>query len=94
MTRKEAKSRLNLLLNEGKNPYELVDVIYDEFEQELGSLEEALYMHSQETCENCKYSNITLISDVMLCDKKVSATHGTWKSEINKDFGCNQWEKK
>ena len=80
MTRKEAKSRLNLLLNEGKNPYELVDAIYDEFDSR--------------TCENCKYSNITLISDVMLCDKKVSATHGTWKSEINKDFGCNQWEKK
>ena len=28
MTKEEAKSRLNLLLNEAKNPYDLIDAIY------------------------------------------------------------------
>ena len=80
MNREEAKSRLNLLLNEGQSPYDLIDYIYADFDSR--------------TCENCKYSNSTLISDVMLCDKNVSSTHGAWKSEINKGFGCNQFERK
>ena len=88
MNREEAKEYFRINYESPDGDYALdaedteyvIDKVYDDFESR--------------TCVNCKYLNITLISDFMLCDKKVSSTHGTWKSEINKDFGCNKFKRK
>ena len=38
MTKEESRSRLNLILNEGENPYLLIDKIFDDFEKEKQEL--------------------------------------------------------
>lgn len=88
MTKREAKSRLNLLLNEAKNPYHLIDAIYDKLESR--------------TCENCKHyqylskenggTSRNMPYYICLNENDIMPdADGGWL-EPYKDFGCNQWE--
>ncbi len=44
-------------------------------------------------CENCKYIEVVPINLAEVCrNKSVRGIYGN-RLEVNKDFGCNKWEK-
>lgn len=74
-----AKSKLNLILNQGKNPYDLIDKIYQDF--------------YNRTCENCKYYTFFHKTRTYYCDN-INTKIGFRQCDVQSDFGCNKWEVK
>ena len=83
MTKKEAK-KYYLLKNKWdtinrEELYDLIDEIYDDFENR--------------TCKNCKYFKGS--NKIANCSNlEVGAMNGGAFIDVDKDFGCNKFEKK
>lgn len=83
MTREDAKGMWieNINVSTKAQYFSIVDCIYNELESRI--------------CENCKHSRTGVIDNIILCNLKVSENYNyTWKSQVDKDFGCNKFERK
>lgn len=79
MDRTEARLKLNLILNENKSPYKLIDDIFDDFESR--------------TCQNCKYFNVSECS-IILPFESIDGLGTLGTMEVDSDFSCSRFERK